>query len=155
MRATQSPHVSRTRCSTKWCTADAGPPKAQSSWRSRFSSASLHAALRPGHTSQLSTPCQRAVDHADGIVDAVDYTVWRNTFGQSRPKGTDADHDYSGVVDAADYLIWKENYGGTPAGSGGLASFGVPEPASGIMLLAVLLGASLLRPRVSSPRSWE
>jgi hypothetical protein len=91
--------------------------------------------------------------NADGNVDAVDYTVWRNTLGQSKPKGTDADHDYSGIVDEADYLIWKENYGSTATGSGGLASFEVPEPASAIMLLSLSLGMSLFRWRVVPRRS--
>src|SRR5207237_10112116 len=48
-KAAMSPRVSRMRCSAKRCTADPGPPQAPSLGRSRVCSASLRAALRPGH----------------------------------------------------------------------------------------------------------
>jgi hypothetical protein len=85
--------------------------------------------------------------NADGVVDAVDYTVWRNNVG-----GTLAGETASfGVVDAADYAEWKNNYGATVAlGSGGLAS--VPEPQA---LAAVLVGAVLIvscGPRFGQPQ---
>jgi hypothetical protein len=51
----------------------------------------------------------------DGIVDAIDYTVWRN--------GGDADGNADGVVDDRDYAVWKSNYGSTlPAGGAGFAA---------------------------------
>jgi hypothetical protein len=78
----------------------------------------------------------------DGVVDAADYTVWRNTFGQAGTETAhptaDPNHDF--LVDEADYAIWKASYGspfstpGPGAGSGGLAA--VPEPTS--FILAVL-----------------
>jgi len=47
--------------------------------------------------------------NADGIVDAADYTVWRNTLGSQ----TDlrADFDHSGTVDTPDYGVWKAHFG--------------------------------------------
>jgi pectate lyase len=84
--------------------------------------------------------------NADGMVDAVDYTVWRNSIG-----GTLVGETASfGVVDAADYAEWKNNYGATVAlGSGGLAS--VPEPQA---LAALIVGLSIfsLGPRFRRPR---
>ncbi|MCA9185257.1 MAG: PEP-CTERM sorting domain-containing protein, partial [Planctomycetales bacterium] len=66
---------------------------------------------------------------------AADYTIWKDSFGQS---GQDlaADGNGNGVIDAADYTIWKDNFGNS---LGAAATAAVPEPASGIlgMLLAV------------------
>ena len=50
----------------------AGPPRFATLGRSRLSSASLHAALRPGHERCSRTPRQRAVDHADRVLHAID-----------------------------------------------------------------------------------
>jgi hypothetical protein len=80
----------------------------------------------------------------DGVVDAVDYTVWRNNLDTNF---VDADGDGSGTVDAGDYTIWKNNYGNTAdnagAGSGGLSN--VPEPCvvllAGQLLMLGLLGS--------------
>ena len=47
----------------------------------------------------------------DGIVDAADYTVWRNRLGAEVHLPNDRT---SGTVDESDYLRWKANYGGVP-----------------------------------------
>src|SRR5690606_17279994 len=68
--------------------------------------------------------------NGDGIVDAADYTVWRNNLG-----GDDAvlggNGHTNGVVDTEDYLVWKDNFG-KAAGAGAieLAATQVPEPSS-------------------------
>ena len=48
----------------------------------------------------------------NGIVDAADYTVWRDTLGQEviNP-GDGADGDQSGTIDAGDYDFWKARFG--------------------------------------------
>jgi rhamnogalacturonan endolyase len=45
----------------------------------------------------------------DGVVDAVDYTLWRDSLGQSDDLSADGDHD--GAVTEADYQVWKDNFG--------------------------------------------
>ena len=45
----------------------------------------------------------------DGIVDAADYTIWRNTLGSSEILL--ADGDGSGTIDELDYQAWRQNYG--------------------------------------------
>jgi hypothetical protein len=83
--------------------------------------------------------------NGDGIVDAADYTVWRDTLGQTVFwKGDKADGDQSGIIDQGDYEFWRTHFGETitpPMGSG--ATLAVPEPASlGIACVAGLgLGA--------------
>jgi hypothetical protein len=45
----------------------------------------------------------------DTFVDAVDYTVWRNTFGSN--SDLSADGNNNGQIDAGDYDFWKMRYG--------------------------------------------
>jgi hypothetical protein len=78
--------------------------------------------------------------NGDDVVDAADYTVWRNNLGGPGASLLNRDPDNgAGVVSTDDYASWKANYGQTlpGAGSGGLAA--VPEPAS-VALLALALG---------------
>lgn len=67
----------------------------------------------------------------NGIVDAGDYIVWRNSNGQSGAN-LPADANNDGRVNSLDYPIWRANFGATAAaGSGGnLPAGAVPEPAS-------------------------
>lgn len=83
----------------------------------------------------------------DGVVDAVDYSVWRNAveFGEL---GDPADGNGDGNIDVLDYDLWKRNYGRTLAslGWGSLAGdgFPIPEPtASTLVALASLIVLSL------------
>ncbi|TWT32305.1 hypothetical protein KOR34_40670 [Posidoniimonas corsicana] len=77
--------------------------------------------------------------NGDGVVDAADYTVWRDNLG-----GDDAiffgNSNNDGVIDAADYAIWTGNYGSVlaaPAPSAGLGV--VPEPAALTLLGSLAL----------------
>ena len=84
----------------------------------------------------------------DGVVDAVDYAVWRDNLGLSdaalNGNGTG---DASGLVVEADLNLWKSNYGATNAPASSSAS--VPEPSSSLLFL---LGgvAMLYRRRTAS-----
>ncbi|QDT67749.1 Matrixin [Planctomycetes bacterium MalM25] len=77
--------------------------------------------------------------NGDGVVDAADYTVWRDTFGSQIL--LDADGDGSGQIDTADYSIWNNAYGDSqsPAPTGIL---GIPEPGTVVLLLGHLAIAS-------------
>jgi len=86
----------------------------------------------------------------DNVVDAADYTAWRNTMGQSVKIGFGADGNLNGVVDAGDFDVWKSNFGASGAGSGGASLATVPEPASVILFALALMAASRLRLRVAS-----
>ncbi len=82
----------------------------------------------------------------DGLVDAADYTVWRDNLGQTGI-GLQADSDGNGIVDAADYDAWKLSFGTTsfvvsaPGAAGLATALVVPEPSSlaSIVAAAVLL----------------
>jgi hypothetical protein len=82
-------------------------------------------------------------------VDGDDYILWQTFFGQSNFDNY-IDGNLNGVIDAADYTIWRDNLGKQLPGAGGsqvaeglvgLQSAGVPEPAS--WLLAIGIGGSL------------
>jgi hypothetical protein len=75
--------------------------------------------------------------NADGLVNAADYTRWRDTLNQSVPPLTGADGNGDGLITAADRNVWALNYGASaPSSAFALA---VPEPAAGA-LLSVALG---------------
>ncbi|MEN0110899.1 MAG: hypothetical protein AAF805_09265, partial [Planctomycetota bacterium] len=76
--------------------------------------------------------------NADGVVDAADYTVWRDARGTIGPL-LSADGDADGDVDAADYSVWGSAYGSTSSAAA------VPEPAA--VALATPLGVALRRRR--------
>ena len=87
------------------------------------------------------------VPHADynhdGIVDAADYTIWRNTLGQSgsglAADGTGAGGVPDGVVDQLDYDFWKANFG-NHSGAGASANSDVPEPSTCVLLIFAATG---------------
>ena len=74
--------------------------------------------------------------NGNGTVDAADYVVWRDSFGQSVTAGTGADGNADGTINELDYATWKLNFGNS-AGSGSAA---IPEPATFLLLLAGLAG---------------
>jgi T5SS/PEP-CTERM-associated repeat protein len=84
------------------------------------------------------TPLLDGDYNGNGVVDAADYTVWRDTLGGINLA---ADGNRDGTIDELDYAVWKNNFG---AGSGGGSALfpadssapGVPEPAS--LLLTIL-----------------
>lgn len=78
----------------------------------------------------------------DGVVDAADYTVWRNTLGTTGlDRGTAADGNGDGQVTVEDYDVWRSHFGEMAPLSLGQAT-AVPEPASAALLLVVCLAAA-------------
>jgi len=72
----------------------------------------------------------------DGLVNAADYTVWRDTLDSTTDLRADADR--SGVVDQGDNDLWRDNFGQ----DNGAAAMGVPESTSLGLLLCLLSGAA-------------
>jgi len=84
--------------------------------------------------------------NGDLVVDAADYTVWRDTLGQMvETPGDGADGDGDGTIGQGDYIHWKDRFGDTvPTGTA--AARVVPEPVplttlvGGLLLLAARIG---------------
>jgi hypothetical protein len=66
----------------------------------------------------------------NGVVDASDYTVWRDRLGTGEPLPNETES--MGIVDQADYDAWKANFGAVllTSGSGQFGATSVPEPAT-------------------------
>lgn len=73
----------------------------------------------------------------DGLVDAADYTRWRDSFGQAVTYFAGADADGNGLINATDYDIWTTNYG-VAQGRGGATAGTLPEPTGSVLLVAAL-----------------
>ncbi|QDU88845.1 hypothetical protein Pla175_22290 [Pirellulimonas nuda] len=85
----------------------------------------------------------------DGVVDAADYTVWRDNLGAAA--GTLPNDPNAGVIGAEQYTTWKNNFGASAAIGGALAGSAVPEPsalaslAAGLMALAAAVRGRRVR----------
>jgi hypothetical protein len=78
--------------------------------------------------------------NGDGIVDAADYTVWRDSLGSTGP-GLVADGNNDGTVDAADYAVWRSNFGNNYISGSVAGNAAVPEPTT---IVLMLLGSAAL-----------
>jgi hypothetical protein len=70
----------------------------------------------------------------NGIVNAADYTVWKNAFGTVNSA---VDGNGDGMVNAADYTIWRDHLGQMLVPPGSAAA--VPEPSAVFLLLVGVL----------------
>lgn len=76
--------------------------------------------------------------NGNGVVDAADYTIWRDTLGSTSDLA--ADGSGNGFIDASDYTVWKNNFGvtlGAGASASVVAGTNVPEPNSLILGIAM------------------
>ncbi len=72
----------------------------------------------------------------DGRVDAADYTVWRDNFGQPVNLPNDVTE---GTVDSGDLTVWRNNYGATATPSA------IPEPTALALGLLAVAGVAARR----------
>jgi hypothetical protein len=103
----------------------------------------------------LFTPLPLPGDYdRDNDVDADDYIIWRNTFGQVVDMPYDhADGNGDGAIDASDYIVWRKNLVPQAVGAGVTTISsnevtGVPEPST-VMGIFILVGCL---PRVQRNR---
>jgi hypothetical protein len=92
------------------------------------------------------SPFPAADYNHNGLVDAADYAIWRDTLGQSVTAGSGADGDHDGTVTQADYNLWKTEFGYVSPGSGAGAASAIPEPGTGTLIVIGLVLAISARP---------
>jgi hypothetical protein len=114
-------------------------------------SSSTFGLIAPATTTTVVRVFIGSADYNDnGIVDAADYALWRNFNGVSVPNGFGPDGNGDGIVNVADYNFWRSRFGlPMGSGSGGSLSTGaVPEPWSGILLMAGAILAACMYPHI-------
>lgn len=101
-----------------------------------------------GNVVDMTLPFLLGDYNADGVVDAVDYAVWRETLGEAvLAAGAGADGDGDGMIGAGDLAVWRSRYGSSlPVGV-----LRLPAPAAGwIVGVACLLAIVRHRSRTAS-----
>jgi hypothetical protein len=83
----------------------------------------------------------------DGMVDAADYVVWRDSLHQTG-QGFAADGNTNGTIDDADYDVWKAGFGTLLPSSGAGASEPIPEPESCLLFVLAATGSLCCRRQV-------
>jgi hypothetical protein len=88
--------------------------------------------------------------NGDNVVDAADYTVWRNQLGQNVELPNRNPALQGNLIGPGDYSFWKDHYGDSGPGAGGLAGGAmVPEPASSVMIILGLAACGVFSVRRS------
>ena len=88
----------------------------------------------------------------DGVVDAADYTVWRDTLGQTG-QTLAADGDADGDVDADDYTVWSNNFGNSAHDFGETSTVSLPEPSTSLLItIPIATTTALYRGRTNDDR---
>ncbi len=110
------------------------------------------------HVDLLIAPPLPGDYNDDGMVDAADYTVWRDSLGSSIDLA--ADGDGSGTIDEGDYLFWRGHFGEVRPTTAATAAAAVPETmpdrlvwsaAAGVLLAWVRRRADGVGPRLPDP----
>jgi hypothetical protein len=83
----------------------------------------------------------------DGVVDAADYTVWRDNLGAAA--GTLLNDPDGIAIGTAQYATWKRNFGATLTSPISVGRAAVPEPSTGVLVVLFAL-AMAYRYRMAS-----
>jgi hypothetical protein len=79
--------------------------------------------------------------NSNGIVDADDYTVWRDTLAAG---GTSLLNDPTpGMVDQSDYTYWTAHFGAAGGGEAAIRPAAVPEPSSIALVISAAFVAAV------------
>jgi hypothetical protein len=98
----------------------------------------LHLFYEPTALTLAVVPAQAGDYNADGVVNAADYTVWRNSQGQNGI-GLAADGNFDQLVNLGDYFVWRANFGMVAPGAG--SGENVPEPNALVSFFVLALVA--------------
>jgi serralysin len=83
--------------------------------------------------------------NGDETVDAADYTVWRDSLGDSVSPYSGADGSGNGLIDEDDFDVWRAGFGTTLGSGAGVSITLVPEPMAGHLLLFGMLAVLYCR----------
>lgn len=96
----------------------------------------------------LIAPARTSGDYNDdGVVNAADYTLWRDSQGSEIEFEADGDDD--GLIDDDDYDVWQDGFGDL-VGAGQADGGGVPEPSTALLALLAISLVPMRRSRSDS-----
>lgn len=84
--------------------------------------------------------------NADGVVNAADYTVWRDNQGATG-QGIAGDGNLDRVVNSTDLALWRDDFGFQFFMGGGTS---IPEPTSGLIVIGLLVGLACCSKRAAA-----
>ncbi|MEN1681090.1 MAG: choice-of-anchor M domain-containing protein [Planctomycetota bacterium] len=80
--------------------------------------------------------------NGDGVVDAADFTVWRDNLGATEDGLVLGGNGDGGQVDNSDYLLWRGLFGTQYPAAGSASTSPTPEPSTAALSGIGLLGLS-------------
>jgi hypothetical protein len=93
----------------------------------------------------LDTPSHLDGDYNhDGIVDAADYVLWRDTLGKSG-EALSADGNRDKTISEADRTLWQSQFGKESEPEEESGAQAIPEPAAAALALMLLIVAGMWR----------
>lgn len=98
-----------------------------------------------GDLALLLQPVDSGDYNRDGVVNAADYTVWRDTLGSTTvltANGNDSGTSMS-VINQADYQLWVNKFG-SAAGSGADSATGIAVPEPTYWMLTMIAALAIL-----------
>jgi hypothetical protein len=102
----------------------------------------VHILAEPGAGTYVRRPVILVGDYnANGVVDAADYVVWRDSLGSVT--NLVADGNNNDVIDSEDYIMWRSNFGAASQSTTSAAAVAIPEPC-GLVLLAIAMAVFAL-----------
>lgn len=91
--------------------------------------------------------------NGDHVVDAADYTVWRDHLNSN--VALPNDNGLGTPIGAAHYDLWKSNFGDSGSGGGSLGASAVPEPTSAVLWVACPIIATFVARSISRKHRWN
>jgi hypothetical protein len=76
--------------------------------------------------------------NGNGVVDAADYVLWRDTLGTTGI-ALAADGNNNGTIDSGDFDIWRNNFGRQIGSVAAESVATVPKPSAEVLLYVGLL----------------
>ncbi|MGD9632487.1 MAG: hypothetical protein AB7G28_08960 [Pirellulales bacterium] len=89
--------------------------------------------------------------NGDDVVDAADYTIWRDSLGAEVTPFSGADGDGNGVVTNEDYAVWRTAFGASAGGGSSDGVHSVPEPRSVVLWIAFSTALAMFQRGVHLP----
>jgi hypothetical protein len=99
--------------------------------------------LTAGELSVMASPGLPGDYNSNGIVDAADYTVWRDRLGQNVALPNTDPSDTDNMVTSAEYNFWRSRFGATFGSGAGALSASQTAPEPGTWALTMLAGCLL------------